>query len=925
MSIKEYVCANLSYISHPFNINTSAGINLPDLKALCQLLDHFLGLPNHQQLGQQITTAVEDHQNLAFSDTTGRISALRSLVFTVEPFMKAVGRLRYADNPEELKRVEKEGFKNLLQNGQILANLKWDNDYSYTQNQPNNHCNKYWSEQECTKAIAYEFYNLRNKIAHKTINDPAEKISTLFNATLSLILLIINHAENRSILELKTSPYFSYIELISNNFDPEYEKYVSLQVSLKWIPSSLDDQILFPMFRGMSSTNSPPDKADEISTLAKQVDKMILTGECGAGKTRTLRHTAVAIAKEILSLKLILQQIPIYFPADILNPREPILTLFQRILPTIHLNEIQNDLELGRYWLFIDGLNEVAPQRYLETIQEIKVLLINYPKCRIIIATRQEAYNNELLLPVYELQKLTPYGVKRILELNSKTEEQGCQLFKSLKKDKHLLAVFKTPLMSKLLCELPKSIYIPRNIGEMMDVIFTQIFEREERNGKKIPRSIKNMVLIELAKKIRNGSGAATSEESVLQTFRDITRNFSHETSPSLLILKLIESGVLERRNDGQIGFFHETALDYFSALGLKNIWDENFSYNLCQEIIATNGTTTITILAGLVTNIDQLIQYIAEQDLKLAAICYSAHSNRSNKEFKKLLEKTQDLLLDDSSLAVQSMAALDEVIATNAIFAALPKLSGEALKSASRALIEYAPSGVVEAVQNALASGEFTKKLVAIQFASAHQLIEVEQALIILADQHQADLAGDLAKALGHLETPKALAYLEGQLEVPADKRSVPLDVAILAGVSEASATLLKKALFDSEVNVRQAAINRIEAIDIADLDSVVTQLVKTDSDFLVRLIGAQIILRRVSETQREDILISMFSTSLPEGNFFPSARILKVLSLLRANEIEDVILQALCQSNLALQSLIFNKLLSREPSSLSERSIFV
>jgi hypothetical protein len=93
------------------------------------------------------------------------------------------------------------------------------------------------------------------------------------------------------------------------------------------------------------------------------------------------------------------------------------------------------------------------------------------------------------------------------------------------------------------------------------------------------------------------------------------------------------------------------------------------------------------------------------------------------------------------------------------------------------------------------------------------------------------------------------------------------------------------------------------------------VTQLVKTDSDFLVRLIGTQIILRRVSETEREDIIKSMFSTSLPEGNSFPSARILKVLLFLRPNEIEEVILQALCQSNLALQSLIFNKLLSREP----------
>jgi hypothetical protein len=330
MSIKEYFSANLSYISHPFN--TSGGINLPDLQALCQLLDNFLSLPSHQQLGKEITAAIEDHQNLAFSDITRRILVLKSLVLTLESFMKAVGRLRHADNPELLAKLEESNFKSLLEKGLILSKINWDAKYSFTIKK-NNHCPNYWSEQECTTAIAYEVYLLRNELAHETINYPVEKISTLFNITLSFILLIIRHPDNREFLELKTSPYCSYIEEISNISDSEYEKYVSLQAFLKWVPSSLDDQSLVPMFKDMLSTNALPEKADEISTLAKQVDKMVLTGEGGAGKTRTLCHTAATIAKEILSLKSTSQQVPIYLSADILNNRDPFLKFFFETLP----------------------------------------------------------------------------------------------------------------------------------------------------------------------------------------------------------------------------------------------------------------------------------------------------------------------------------------------------------------------------------------------------------------------------------------------------------------------------------------------------------------------------------------------------------------------------------------------------------------
>lgn len=916
MSVKEYILNNLTYISHPFN--TAGQIVLPDLKSVCQLLEDFLKLSSYQQLGNQITTAIEDHQKLAFVDVTRRILNLKSLVLTVEPLIKILGRLVHANNIEVLTRLENQSFRSLLEHGLILPKMNWDENYTNKK-----HCQNYWAQQDCLPALAYQVYLLRNEFAHgnefahETPKYPIERISTLFNSTLSLILLTIRHTPNRVVLELEISPYRSYIEWISQNLDPEYDNYVPLQANLKWEPNLLDEQRLIPLTTDMTSSVILPKEIDNVSILIKQVDKMILAGEGGAGKSRTLRYTAAKIAREIMSLQLTPQQIPVYLPADILNGRENFSNQLSRFLQTIHLSEIQSSLEIGRYWLFIDGLNEVAPQRYLETIQEIKTILINYPRCRVIIATRHETYNNQLFLPIYDLQKLSPYGVKQILISNSETEEQGSQLFNGLSKNKRLLALFKTPLMSKLLCKLPKEIRIPRSTAELMSTIFSQIFEREERKSDRISRTIKNMALIELAKRTRYNSGTALTEESILQIFRDITQDFARDISPNLLLLGFLESGILERRNNDSISFFHETALDYFYALGLKKIWDASYKDELCEEIISTNATV-IQMLAGLITNIDHLITYISKYDLKLASQCYSARSNRSLEIFNNLMETIKSLLtnsVDEQILAVQSMVALDEDKATKEVFKWLPKLSKEAGKKASLALIEYVPSGAIEEVYNALESGEFIQKLVAIRFASANQLIELDQTLITLAEQGQVALKNVLAMAIGRLETSKTITYLECQLEMALNERSIPLDIAINSAVSEFSKNLLLKALFNSEASIRKAALSRIEELDIAYAYLQMVDIVKADSDFSIRLIGTQILLHSANELEREDIVKSMFSADVLESDDIPKAIIIKLLSSLRLNELEDILLQILCQSNKVLKSLVVDLLLKRNP----------
>ncbi|HEY9852079.1 MAG TPA: hypothetical protein V6D28_21575 [Leptolyngbyaceae cyanobacterium] len=888
------------------------GTTLPDLPTICRLFERFLELPNNQQLANQIALAVEYHQNLPFGDIGRRIVNLGTLIQTIEPFLKAIGCLRYAVDTNLLNQLERQNLRFLLEHGKILPKMAWDENFSNKK-----HCSVYWSQQNCLAAVAYRVYLLRNEFSHETPSYSLEQISALFNTTLALLILAIHHPPNRTILELATSPYRSYLEFVAQSLEPDYDRYVCLQADLKWQPSSIDTQPISLMQAESFSTDPLPTSPDEVSVLIKQVSKMVLTGEGGAGKSRTFRHVTALLAREILSLQAPPDQIPIYLPADVIGYGNKLSTNLSTFLQEIvQPDEIQIGLVNGQYWLFIDGLNEIAPKYYREVIQDIKAFLITFPKCRVVISTRQEVYYNELPLPVYELKSLTPYGVSQILRLNAKTEEQGNQLFSNLKNDQRLLALFKTPLMSRLLCELPQEIRIPRSMGEMMSVLFNQIFEREERKGDQVPRLIKSMALVELAKTIRDESGTILSEGKILHIFENITQRFAREVSPTFLLTRLIESGILERRRDGFVAFFHETALDYFTALGLKNAWERNYDQNLEANVLSAT-PSSIEILSGLLSSADTLTRFISQYDLKLAARCYSARSQRSKELFRELFDAANSLLMANSvaeiCIAVQVIAALDEIEATQALFRVLPKLPEEALTMASNALVQYAPNGITEEVRQALESGEFAQQLVAIQFTSAHQLVEVTPLLIKLAESRKSNLAHHIANALGYLESAEALNYLEQQCNTPRESRSIPLAVAINAFNSERAISVLKIAVKDIDTEVRRAAISRIETINIIEFDNEIYELVVSDVDFLVRLIGVQILLlRRTEKHHRGDLIKGLFSTDpLPEESL-PAARIMKVVSLLNQDELEDVALRALCASHPVIQSLIINRILS-------------
>jgi cold shock CspA family protein len=905
MSISSYITQNISFVSHPYN--PVEVIKIPDVSVQCRLLERFLAIPENQNFAHQLVLAVQDHQEWEYGDQVRRTATLKTLVGTIEPFLKAIGRIRYTGDLKKLEYLEKQKCYGLLKDDLVLPN-KWD-----TLKINDNHCPIYWTQQNCLAAVSYRVYLLRNEFSHEAPDYTVDEISKLFNTVLGLFILIIRYPANHSVLELATSPYRTYLKKVSQ-IDTEYERYVNLQASLKWKPNSRED-LPFSLEETESFFIQELPIEEEISILVKQVKKIILIGGGGSGKSRTLKHITALLAKEIISLESEVQKIPIYLRADVLGNGNKISTYLSIYLKDIDSVDIKSSLSDGKYWLFIDGLNEVPFRYYSEVIQDIKSFLISYPKCKLVISTRQETYHNELQLPVYELEPLNPYTVGQILRLNARTEDEGNKLFSALKNDNKLLALFKTPLMSRLLCELPTQIHIPRNIGEMMQVLFNQIFEREKIKGDQISQRIKIMVLVELAQTIRKESGTAISENQILYLFENVTQRFARqEVSPDSLLTKLIDSSILQKSGDSLIGFFHETALDYFTAIGLKDAWEKNTDVEIQANIMDAT-PISIEILSGLLSNADTLTQLIAQHDLKLAARCYSARSQRSAKLFQELSNEAKNRLFTDPILALDSLAALDEIEATQTIFQALSKLPHKKLLSISKIIIKYAPNGIKQEVNKALLSGGFEQKLVAIQFINAHQLVEFSSDIIALAELNQSNLVEEIAKALGSLESPEALNYLEQQCNTPIDSRSIPLALAINYLSSERAENVIKLGLRDLDVEVRRAAISKIETINICDIDTEIFDIFVTDLDFLTRLILTPMLLSRTDKSRHKEIIKGLFAVVPSPEESLPYPRIMRVVSLLHQDELEEMALQVLCTRNPSLQSIAVSKILSRNP----------
>ncbi len=409
----------------------------------------------------------------------------------------------------------------------------------------------------------------------------------------------------------------------------------------KFIEHSIDNSIQFePKLTEShySTTESNARKREgTISEIFESVDRFIIKGIGGLGKTTTLRFFSNYLVKTG-------RITPLYFP---LKEFRSGLNLVEQILfdAEISIHEFEADIKSGNKFVFLlDGVNEIINlNKRSDLITELNFLLKKYKSCSFIIATRKIPEIQQLGLPIFNIQ---PFGQNGIIEFIKKNFPDISQaLIPNLNNSKRLLRICSNPLLLNILCSIYHDEDLSKTNNEAL-IIKTFVNKSLERERLKNPLvdTVKTLqYLMDLGYFTRSKAIVSFSKNDTIK----ILSNCSERIAPGDDVIKEISllkdlSFITESING--FSFNHELYQEYFAAEGLlfyeRNIKD-------LEEI--DHWRNPILMFSGLTTKRQELINSIAESDTLLAAECVTTSIVEESEIEDTIVEKSIHAMRDSN------------------------------------------------------------------------------------------------------------------------------------------------------------------------------------------------------------------------------------------------------------------------------------
>lgn len=347
-----------------------------------------------------------------------------------------------------------------------------------------------------------------------------------------------------------------------------------------------------------------------ISEIYGSVDRFIVKGIGGLGKTTTLRFFSNYLVKKG-------DITPLYFP---LKEYRSGSNLIEQILfdAEISIDEFEADIKSGNKFVFLlDGINEIINlNKRSELITELKYLLKKYNFCSFVIATRKVPEIQHLGLPIFNIQ---PFGQNGIVEfINKNFPEISETLVPNLNNSKRLLRICSNPLLLNILC----SIYHDEDLGKtnnealIIKTFVNKSLERERLKNPYVDTTKTQQYLMDLGYFTRSTALVSFSKNDTIKILTKCSERISPGDDVIKEISLLKELNFVTESVNG-FSFNHELYQEYFAAEGLlfyeRNIRD-------LEEI--DHWRNPILMFSGLTKNRQELINSIAENDALLAAEC---------------------------------------------------------------------------------------------------------------------------------------------------------------------------------------------------------------------------------------------------------------------------------------------------------------
>lgn len=375
----------------------------------------------------------------------------------------------------------------------------------------------------------------------------------------------------------------AYIQWVKTTIE-KWSPLVSLVLQdKKVLPDILSLVVKVESESALTSSQEPPMLID----VVKQLRRIVVVGEPGAGKTASLWQVALAqfIAPESTGEQrdIATAILPVYVNLtdyDGESIEQLIKYNFQIAGQIISEELIHSKANEGRFALLFDDLDMVREYYLRDILQHIRKWMSVYKDCTILVSTSSPSDGHKLGLPTFQLLPLDYNQAQQILlGLENIEWPDTLAILHSLPPDSNHLVT--SPLTLRMLAHtyLYAERHIPKSRGALYKAVVEGILIRSEDKWEiEFDKSDKLNLLILLAQWMQNNEVYCVSPARLGSLIHEwINSNqvgslrVAHLKSCHLLNLRaeLIRSGLLRRTLDGDIEFIHPTFRAYLAALSI--------------------------------------------------------------------------------------------------------------------------------------------------------------------------------------------------------------------------------------------------------------------------------------------------------------------------------------------------------------------
>lgn len=324
-----------------------------------------------------------------------------------------------------------------------------------------------------------------------------------------------------------------------------------------------------------------PNKSYTYTRLLSQKSSAFLLGDMGSGKTAILRRLVIDIIDENVK-ELRKYPIPIFIKyKELALEDDSVLKAIEReyrdLSGTQGSLEILNDLSLGHFIVFLDGLDELKKEEDITLALSLtSEFMAKYPKVRVVVTSRMmEVLRDSEFMQKFTLYKVENFNIRQMKELIANwfgDDPAGRQLIKLISQPLAMSTLPRTPLTLALVAILYQSGFseLPANITELFEK-YTELALGRWDMGKDLASQIdwkkKQLVMKKLSWYMLERHISEVNIDVVREYISKLSTERGLHVDVELFYREMVErSGLLIKNSEGNLEFKHRSFLDYFAG-----------------------------------------------------------------------------------------------------------------------------------------------------------------------------------------------------------------------------------------------------------------------------------------------------------------------------------------------------------------------